>query len=237
MRPCCVSPCRPKLYSSDDKIAFADFRNADGHRVTSPVRGQEFTHWLLARYFDETQRGPSGEAMQAAVNTLCAKAMTCGTVREVFARVGHHDGKVYIDCGSPDWSAIEIDATGWRLIAEPPVRFLRSAGTAALPVPESGGSIADLGRFLNVDHTGLILCVGWLLGAINPAGPYAVLAVFGQHGVAKTTALRVLRRLIDPNLADTRTLPPSERDLLIGPGGAGSRRSTTSPTSAPRCLT
>ena len=39
--------------------------------------------------------------------------------------------------------------------------------------------------------------------------------MFGQHGSAKTTALKVLRRLIDPNLVDLRALPPTERDLLV----------------------
>jgi hypothetical protein len=42
-----------------------------------------------------------------------------------------------------------------------------------------------------------------------------VLGVFGPHGSAKTTLLRGTRRLIDPNILDTRSLPRDERDLMI----------------------
>jgi hypothetical protein len=40
--------------------------------------------------------------------------------------------------------------------------------------------------------------------------------VLGQHGTAKTTLIRLLRWLIDPNAADVRSFPPTERDLLVG---------------------
>ncbi len=204
-----------ELVASEDETAYADFRNAKGHRVTSPIKGKAFSRWLLNRYSGETGRAPASEVLKAVLNALDARAVSSGIVREVFPRVGHYGGKVYIDRGSADWSAIEIDADGWRLVAEPPCRFVRPVGCAELPLPVAGGSIADLHKFLNVDQTGLTLCTAWLLGALNPLGPYSVLAMFGQHGSAKTTALLVLRRLIDPNLADMRPLPPTERDLLV----------------------
>jgi hypothetical protein len=145
-----------------------------------------------------------------------ARALSRGPELPVFSRVGHAGGRIYIDRCTEDWSAIEIDAGGWRLVAEAPVRFLRSVGAEPLPVPVLGGSINTLRKFLNVTDDGFTLAVGWLHGTYNPFGPYAHLALFGQHGRGKTTALRVLRRMIDPNKTDTRTLPPSERDLLVG---------------------
>ena len=33
------------------------------------------------------------------------------------------------------WRAVEIDATGWRIVSHPPVRFRRSAGMQPVPVP------------------------------------------------------------------------------------------------------
>ena len=45
---------------------------------------------------------------------------------------------------------MEIDATGWRVIDEPPVRFRRAAGMQPLAVPIPGGSIETLRAFLNV---------------------------------------------------------------------------------------
>jgi hypothetical protein len=61
-------------------------------------------------------------------------------------RVGEHDGRIYLDLANPAWEAVEIAPDGWRVVADPPVRFRRSKGMLALPTPERGGSLADLSR-------------------------------------------------------------------------------------------
>jgi hypothetical protein len=43
--------------------------------------------------------------------------------RQVHIRVGGLDGRLYLDLGDEKWRAVEIDATGWRVIENPPVRF------------------------------------------------------------------------------------------------------------------
>ncbi len=85
----------------------------------------------------------------------------------------------------------------------------------ALPEPVAGGTLRELAPFVNADNNDFTLIVAWLLGAYRATGPFPVLVVGGQQGSAKSTTLRVLRRLIDPNVADLRTEPRDERDLLI----------------------
>jgi len=47
-----------------------------------------------------------------------------------------------------------------------------------LPIPQRGGKIASLRRFLNVrDETDFALAVAWLLAALRDVGPYPVLAL------------------------------------------------------------
>ena len=47
-----------------------------------------------------------------------------------------------------------------------------------LPIPQRGGKIASLRRFLNVrDETDFVLAVAWLLAALRDVGPYPVLAL------------------------------------------------------------
>ena len=48
-----------------------------------------------------------------------------GATWSVHLRTAEHQGKIYIDVGTPDWKAIEVDASGWRLVSDPPVRFWR----------------------------------------------------------------------------------------------------------------
>ena len=43
--------------------------------------------------------------------------------------------KIYFDLGDQNWRVIEIDARGWRLAEDPPVRFLRRRGMLPVPMP------------------------------------------------------------------------------------------------------
>jgi hypothetical protein len=57
--------------------------------------------------------------------------------------------------------------------------------------------------------------VSWLLAALRPVGPYPVLVIYGEQGSAKSSLVRVLRALVDPNAAALRTTSREERDLVI----------------------
>ena len=85
-----------------------------------------------------------------------------------------------------------------------------------LPIPESGGSIEVLRPFLNLssEHD-FVLVVAWLLAALRSSGPYPLLAISGEQGSAKTVLSKLLRALVDPNVASVRALPREERELMI----------------------
>ncbi len=57
--------------------------------------------------------------------------------------------------------------------------------------------------------------IGWLVGALCPSGPYPIVAIHGEQGSGKSTLVRMLRRLVDPNRAGDRSKPKDERDLVI----------------------
>src|SRR3974390_2199978 len=85
-----------------------------------------------------------------------------------------------------------------------------------LLIPERGGSIEALRLFLNLssEHD-FVLVVAWLLAALRPTGPYPLLAISGEQGSAKTVLSKLLRALVDPNMAPVRALPREERELMI----------------------
>jgi len=204
-----------ELYHNSARVAFVDF-DVNGHRETCQVKSTDFREWLLARYYDLTNSVPNDNAIKNAVNTLAAKAKYKGPEREVYLRVAEHDGRYYLDLCDTEWRAIEIDATGWRVEDEPPVRFYRRPGMRPLPLPKRGGSIEKLREYLNVKNDDdFVLAVSWELATMRPVGPYPALEVNGQDGTCKTTMLRVLRALVDPNVAALRGPPREERDLVI----------------------
>jgi hypothetical protein len=191
------------------------------HRETWLLHAKGFRQWLARRYHEEHGKTPSAQALVDAINVLAGKAIFDGAEHRVHLRLAEYEGVAYLDLGNERWDAIAIDRAGWRVVANPPVKFRRTRGMLPLPVPVAGGSLDRLRCFVNLpasdggDDASWILIVAWLLAAFRARGPYPVLVVLGEQGSAKSTLERVLRSLIDPNRAPIRSLPRDERDLMI----------------------
>ena len=204
-----------ELFHGPDGTGFADL-DINGHRETWPMRGKGFRRWLARRFFEATGGAPSSEALQSALNVIEAKAHFDAPERVVHVRVGGLDERLYLDLSDATWRAVEIDAVGWRVINNPPVRFRRAAGMQPLPVPVAGGSIEVLRCFLNVQsENDFVLVVAWALAVLRNRGPYPVIVLSGEQGSAKSTFSAILRALLDPNTAPLRALPREDRDLFI----------------------
>jgi hypothetical protein len=83
-----------------------------------------------------------------------------------------------------------------------------------LPYPRRGGRLDDLADLLNLDHD-WPLVAAWLVGQLHPRGPYPVLSLVNEAGTGKTFTSVLLRSVLDPNQAPTRTPPRDSRDLMI----------------------
>ena len=204
-----------ELFHAPDGTGFADI-DINGHRETWPIRSKGFRRWLSRCFYEATGGAPSSEALQSALNVMEARAHFDAPELAVHIRVGGLNDRLYLDLGDQSWRAVEIDATGWRIIDSPPVRFRRAAGMQPLPMPMSGGSVEKLRSFLNVKtDADFVLAVSWLLAAFRDCGPYPVLVLSGEQGSAKSTFSALLRALLDPNTAPLRALPREDRDLFI----------------------
>ena len=204
-----------ELFHAPDGTGFADI-DINGHRETWPIRSKGFRRWLARCFYEATGGAPSSEALQSALNVIEARAHFDAPELAVHIRVGGLNDRLYLDLGDQSWRAVEIDATGWRIIDSPPVRFRRAAGMQPLPMPMSGGSVEKLRSFLNVKtDADFVLAVSWLLAAFRDCGPYPVLVLSGEQGSAKSTFSALLRALLDPNTAPLRALPREDRDLFI----------------------
>jgi hypothetical protein len=194
-----------QLFRAPDGIGYADIQ-VEGHRETWPIRSKTFQSWLRRAYFEQTRRAPTAEAFASALGVIEAKAHYDSPEQSVFLRVGQHGDRYYIDLCDDRWRAIEIDADGWRVVSDPPIRFRRAAGMRPLPLPQPGGSIDRLRSYLNVMcEADFVLVVCWMLASLYPQGSYPILALSGEQGSAKSTFAKVLKALIDPNTAPNST--------------------------------
>jgi hypothetical protein len=193
----------------------------NGQRKTLSLSDSEFAEWLLHLFFNEMKKAPGAGAMKAAIQNLSMRAKFDGEKHDVHLRSAKVGGKIYFDIGDSDWSVVEVDASGWRMTDASPVRFRRTAGMAALPRPERGGSIAQLRDLVNLTDQGFVLFVSWILDGLHPARtPHPLLYLAGEQGSAKTTAAKIARSLVDPNEVPLRNLPTTARDLFISAHGS-----------------
>ena len=190
--------------------------NTGSRWTTLRATSRDFTTLLRGWYYDATEGSPTQQALADAQQTIAARAsFGARDTRPVFLRTGKRDGAIYIDLGTPDGRTVEVTAQGWHILPRSPVMFWRPRPMQALPEPTRGGALSDLFGFLNIPEEGRPLMLGWLVGALRPDGPYPLLGVHGEQGSGKSTACKMLRKLIDPHAIDARSAPRDDRGLMI----------------------
>jgi len=189
-----------QVFGTEWGDSYADIETG-GHRETWPLTSKEFANWLTGCLYKSHGCAVGQSALATAIRTLTAKASLKATKHPVFLRVAEFQGMRYLDLCNDRWEAVEISSTGWKVVAKPPVRFLRLPGMQSLPHPKRDGKIDALRPFLgNIADDGFVLVVGYLLAVLNARGPYPLLVYTGSQGSAKSSATRVTRRLVDPSI-------------------------------------
>ncbi len=186
------------------------------HRETWPIRSRSFRRWLAHGYYESEGRGANAQAMQDALAVLEARAVFDAEEHAVFVRLAECDGAFWLDLADKEWRAVEVSATGWRIVPDPPVKFRRARGMLPIPDPVRGGSLEEVRRFLNIgSDDDWKLVASWIAAACRPKGPYPLLALHGGQGTAKSSTSRVLKSILDPSTAALRAEPKEARDLMI----------------------
>ncbi len=85
------------------------------------------------------------------MQTLEAKAIFDGPQHDIAVRIGRHGDAIYFDLGRKDAVIVRIDAGGWTLTSECPVKFVRPAGFGELPEPAKIGDIQCVRDLLQLD--------------------------------------------------------------------------------------
>jgi len=202
-----------EIWRIDQETYFATVVE-DGREEHVPTNSVWFRRWLGREYFRATNgKTPGAQAVTDAIKGVEAISTTA-PIHDTARRVGAHSGKLYVDLCCDERRAVEIDAEGWRIIQQPPVRFIRSAGMLPLPLPVKGGSMDELRPFINTGDAGFKLLISVMLSHLRPVGPFPVLGIHGEHGTAKSTTSRFVRALTDPHQADLRRPPREDRDLV-----------------------
>lgn len=207
------------LWHDANRVAFASYP-INGHLENWPIRSRDFRMWLSGRFYEETGGAVGGQALEDGIRILEARAVNDGPLCEPFIRIGHQDGRLYLDLCHDDWRAIEIAGTGWTIVEKPTVKLMRSTAMRSLAAPEPGGLIEELRRFVNTSDDDFMMVAAWLVAAMRHRGPYPILVLNGEQGSGKSVVSRMLRSLIDPSAAPIRSVPKDDRDLVVSAGNS-----------------
>lgn len=203
------------LWHTPELEAFVTL-DINGHKEHWPVRSSGFKNWLSRQFYEKYGTVANAQAKNDAFSVLEGKALFDGQEHPIAIRLADHDGAIYLDLANDKWEAVKITSDGWEIVTSSPVKFRRKKGVQPLPKPVKRGSVEQLRPFINIpSDSDWFLTVAWLIAAVRGTGPYPILVLHGEQGSAKSTAARVLKRLIDPNVADLRSEPKEPRDLMI----------------------
>src|SRR5579862_5923953 len=121
-----------------------------GHRESWPVRSDDMWLWI-ARALRAKGFPPARKLIADIMDEFEMSGKIDGPMLPVSVRIGEGVDAVYLDLGDTEWRSVEITKQGWRVLTEEPgVKFKRTLGTAALPIPVEGGSCKEILKFLNV---------------------------------------------------------------------------------------
>lgn len=203
------------IVGRDDGQLYAKIMAGD-RTFVYPVASRSFKRWLCRRLAESSGRLPTAGQTTSMVEYLCSIAADRAPVEPVARRLIRQGDRIFLDlCDGLD-QTVAVDANGWRIVARPPVNFIRSAGMLGLPAPQKGGCLQELRPFVNVKtDEDFSLYLAWLVAALNPDGPFPVLFLSGEAGSSKSTLTRVAKSLLDPNDTPTRGMARGTRDLLI----------------------
>jgi hypothetical protein len=218
-----------RLWHSAVGNAYASVRVSDAsvrsgeHWENYRVGSGAFDHVLRAEYGKANQakigdrwvwQAPGTQALKDGKATLESYAKFQGKEREPAIRIGGDREVIWIDLGDSSWRVVRVSAEGWEVVSRSDVAFIRTGTMLALPEPVRGGDIRVLRRLMNVRKEEFVLVPGWMLQVLNPVGPYALLNMWGDAEMGKTTLTRQVLRCVDPSSANLRKIR-KEEDIIV----------------------
>ncbi|WEH40578.1 ATP-binding protein [Streptomyces sp. AM 2-1-1] len=195
-----------------------------GHPVARPIRSQGTTgshrQELMVDLFNDGVGVFNGTSLKEALDLIEALALSQG-VQPTHIRVAPgFDGATWLDLGRDDGQSVRIHPNGWDIRVPDPreVCWRRTQLTGELPMPArdtNGKGIDQLMRltnFANADTESLALA--WLIGCLGPSVPVPAPFLTGPQGAGKSTAGRMLVRIIEGMTGDLRRAPKDEENLI-----------------------
>jgi len=183
------------------------------------VGSEDFKHWAIYQ-LNRIGKRISAEGMQQIIARLNAKVWALDKQIEVYTRIGRTKRAIYYNLSNADGEVIRITKDGYSTerSVKCPVKFLRSGNMMeqVKPIKNEDITIFDLKKYFNIkSEKDMNLMLVYLVSCFVPQIAHPILISVGSQGASKTTSNVLIKKIVDPALADIVSLPREKRDLII----------------------
>ena len=191
-----------------------------GHWEVMEVKSQRCKLYLTKLYYEETDSAPDGDALNRVLKVLEMKAVFSENQWKLQRRIAKVGNVYYYDLCDPNWRTVKINQEGYLIEENPPILFTRSKNMNQQVEPDSIIGPQHL-TYLITKHfqfkkeEDTILFTTYLVCCFLPQIAHAILVLFGEKGAAKSTTMRMIKRIVDPAKQDLLSMPTSKEDLAI----------------------
>lgn len=185
------------------QIAF----NGDGSAVSS-IDSKTCRMWLNKYSYSKYGKILSRSSMTLVLDTLSAQAYFEGEQYKLSVRHAWVKDVLWYDLGG---AAVEVKNGEWNVNARPPIIFKRFLHQIPQVMPQSGGDIRLLLKYVNVvDPQDQLLFIVYVVAAFIPGFAHPILILSGPQGAGKSTPMKAMKELIDPSEVNGTSAPRDE---------------------------
>lgn len=159
--------------------------------------------------------------LEEIINELDFLCIESGIKKEVSIRVGYDtEGNLLIDNSDDGNTFMQVGQTGFRVITNPSVPFVRSSKQLPLPHPlqmERKDFLEDFSSYFNLKHNShfLLVLAFTLKLYIKNSGSCVIFVLEGKQDSGKSTASECLKFMIDPTEPLLTIAPKTVEEVVI----------------------
>lgn len=207
------------LFVNDLDEPYAAYSNK-GHMEVVAMKSDKFLKNLTRIYFAEKEKVPSADHIKQAAKVLEMKASYSDNVIKLHRRIAEVDQTYYYDLCDPKWRVVKFDESGCSILDKPPILFTRSKNMQTQLDPDltvDPKQLPEIVRkhFRFKKDSDLLLFTVYLVSCFLPQIAHVILVLFGEKGAAKSTTMRMIKKIVDPAMQDLLCMPTTKGDLAI----------------------
>ena len=179
-----------------------------------------FIRRLRNDYYTQNARTINNNMLNTAYENIVASYGSLNDNRiETAERIYYSDDTLYYDLQQPDRKIIKICSEKIRRVSQKTLDFCFLPSASSLPQikPDFDVKTSEymslIRQLFNVSEQDSILLGAYIISLFFPNISHPILVIGGQYGSAKSTAMRLITKIVNPQSKDLMTLPKDLNNL------------------------